>query len=444
MRKLCLMVSVLLVFVCVDSGRSACARSGSGFTVTTETDRDSSVVRRSFRLYYVCSETDIVESYLDNAELMEDIRQHLRKSPRIDSIRIYAYASPEGGYANNARLARGRAEAARDYILANASNSESLKDKIILCPVDENWDGLRKAVAETYKGFDRDYVLRIIDDKSVSTETRKWRLQQLNKGRTWMWIKRNCLKRLRYAEWECWWEEIHPVVPVPAEREAALDSLSPLADRLPVPSAGIIARRWVAPVEEVIDTLPKKIRTVAALKTNLLYDVATALNCEVEFAIGDRFSIMVEDVFPWWTWGPNGNKYAFQMWEMGVEPRWWFKKRDDRDRLAGHFAGIYAMSAKYDFQWDYKACYQGEYWSAGLTYGYVLPLCKWLNMEFSVSAGYLRGPYRHYVPSEEYEVLWRDKYKTGTFSYFGITKAKVSLVIPIWYKYTPRQKKEKE
>lgn len=443
---MCLTVSLLLVLVSLSTGRTAYALSNSGSPVTTAANRDSSVVRRSFKLYYVCSETNIVESYLDNAELMADIREHLRKSPRIDSIKIYAYASPEGGYANNARLARGRAEAARDYILANVSNAESLKDRIVLCPVDENWEGLRKAVDETYKGFDRDYVLRIIDDNSVSTETRKWRLQQLNKGRTWMWIKRNCLKRLRYAEWECWWEEIPPVVPVPAEREAALDSLSPVADMLPVPSAGIIARRWVAPVEvpEVIDTLPKKIRTVAALKTNLLYDVVTALNCEVEIALGDRFSIMVEDVFPWWTWGPNGNKYAFQMWEMGVEPRWWFKKRDDRDRLAGHFAGVYAMSAKYDFQWDYKACYQGEYWSAGLTYGYVLPLCKWLNMEFSVSAGYLRGPYRHYVPSEEYEVLWRDKYKTGTFSYFGITKAKVSLVIPIWYRYTPRQKKEEK
>ena len=56
---------------------------------------------------------------------------------------------------------------------------------------------------------------------------------------------------------------------------------------------------------------------------------------------------------------------------------------------------------------------------------------RWMNMEFSVSAGFLRTDYRHYQPDPGYEHLFRDKYNVGTVSWFGPTKLKVSLVIPI-------------
>ena len=96
-------------------------------------------------------------------------------------------------------------------------------------------------------------------------------------------------------------------------------------------------------------------KTIIALKTNLLYDLITALNFEIEIPIGNKFSIAVEDVFPWWSWGPHDRKYCFQMWEMGIEPRWWFRRTDEREVLTGQFFGVYGMSAKYDFQWNIKA-----------------------------------------------------------------------------------------
>ena len=116
-----------------------------------------------------------------------------------------------------------------------------------------------------------------------------------------------------------------------------------------------------------------------AIKSNLLYDLATALNVEVEIPIGVKWSIMFEDVFPWWH---NGNKWAFQMWEMGVEGRYWFKRTTARKTLTGHFVGLYAMSAKYDFQWKREIDYQGEYWSSGITYGYSMPISKLFNLEW--------------------------------------------------------------
>ena len=188
---------------------------------------------------------------------------------------------------------------------------------------------------------------------------------------------------------------------------------------------------------------PKKM--IAAVKTNLLYDAVTALNVEVEVPIGRHFSVMVEDVFPWWE---TKNKYCFQMWEMGLEGRYWFKgwDPDGREKLRGLFAGVYAMSSKYDFQWDRDINLQGEYWSAGVSAGYAMPIGrrKRVNLEFSLAVGPMHTVFRHYQPTQSYDKLIRDPYnagidyKTGQW-YFGPTKAKVSLVVPIC---VPTGKKE--
>ena len=150
--------------------------------------------------------------------------------------------------------------------------------------------------------------------------------------------------------------------------------------------------------------------------------------------IGKRFSVMVEDVFPWWE---TGNKYCFQVWEMGVEGRFWFKpwKSIGTEKLRGLFVGPYVMSGKYDFQFDRSINYQGEFWSVGLTAGYSLPLGKkkWGNLEFSLSLGYLQSPYRHYLPTDDYAKLIHDPALDGTFYdiFLYPTKAKISLVVPL-------------
>ena len=201
------------------------------------------------------------------------------------------------------------------------------------------------------------------------------------------------------------------------------------------------ANQTIAETTVVPDTTAQKeqkekrpLNTVVALKTNLLFDAVTALNFEVEVPIGKRFSVMVEDVFPWWE---TGNKYCFQVWEMGVEGRFWFKpwKNIGTEKLRGLFVGPYVMSGKYDFQFDKSINYQGEFWSVGLTAGYSLPLGKkkWGNLEFSLSLGYLQSPYRHYLPTDDYAKLIHDPALDGTFYdiFLYPTKAKISLVVPL-------------
>ncbi len=380
------------------------------------------VVKDTFALYYFQNRTKLDENYLDNREQMAKIKDYLARSPRIEKIEIFSYASPEGVFEHNVNLANKRAQVAKDFILRHLPDSGAFTaDDIILSPMAENWDGFYEVVTDSYHRHDREKVLKILEDNSVGNPTKKWRLQQLDGGYTWNYLIRNQMPRLRMATWICVWEKPENLAAIPSR---SLDSLV-------APSYSIHP--------PIIQELEIEERTVLALKTNLLYDAVSALNAEIELPVGDKFSVMLEDVFPWWSGGPNNRKYAFQMWEMGIEPRWWFKKSDSRDQLAGHFLGLYAMSSIYDFQYDRDLCYQGEYWSAGLTYGFALPISKLLNMEFSLSVGFLQSDYRHYQPDPDYEHLFLDKYNTGTLSYFGPTKLKVSLVLPITVKYQKRR-----
>ena len=58
---------------------------------------------------------------------------------------------------------------------------------------------------------------------------------------------------------------------------------------------------------------------------------------------------------------------------------------------------------------------------------------KKVNLEFSLSAGYLYAPFQHYYPADDYSKLYKDLAlgARGNKIYFGPTKAKVSLVVPI-------------
>ncbi len=383
---------------------SICANAESGQTAT-----------QRFTLYYNHSEISIAPDYLGNKAQMDTICRYLAKSPKIDSITIYAYASPEGSFQGNSLLAEKRAEAAREFILSHLAPGAT-EPVIILKAIPENWEGLYRKVHADYHRHDRDKVLKILENGNISDATRKWRLQRLDNGATWRHLINNHMPELRTATWVCTWIPPKPEIRPCPEILAAAPPCFKKGILQPVP---------------LKDEPEKEKVHILSLKTNLLYDAVTALNAEVEVPVGNRFSIAVEDVFPWWSAGPNGKKYAFQIWEMGIEPRWWFRRQDRANRLQGHFAGAYAMSGVFDFQNDTRLCHQGDFWSAGLTYGYSMPLGRNFSMEFSLSLGYLSLDYSHYQPSPDYSHLFLDRYNTGNISYFGPTKLKITFGLPV-------------
>lgn len=363
-------------------------------------------------------------NYMQTGERLKELSDSIASIGigKIDSIRVVSYSSPEGKYLYNLNLSRRRAASTANYLI---KTYPSLQKLIFTTPAGESWHLLRSEI-ENDKSLSpkvREQALKIIDS-DITEEAKKVALKNASPA-LWNKIMRGgWLVRMRHT-----YIDLHYNVPV-------FERVGTVAEIIPAFNKGAETDNQIGMPGRCFESKTK--HTLFALKTNLLYDIVTALNAEIEVPVGKRWSVMWEDVFPWWNWGPNGNKYALQMWEMGIEPRYWFARTCKRDKLDGHFVGLYGMSSRYDFQYDTDACYQGEYWSVGLTYGYAMPIGKVFNLEFSVSAGYLNTDYRHYQPGEEYEALYRDPTKVGTLSYWGPTKLKISLVLPITYTKTRR------
>lgn len=367
--------------------------------------------RREFAIHYRFDRIDVDSSYMDNAAAIDTIRFCLTHSVHIDSITVYAWASPEGGYPHNKWLSEKRAAAAKELLLSLVADSTKLNaGKIKISPLAENWEGLLELVEQNYRRPNRERLLRILRAEGIGEETRKWRIRNLDDGYTWNYLKRHYMKQLRSATWVCVWTSVGAIAPLPEFR----DSL-----RSPQRGLGRTVEAVGGPVSEFS----------FAVKTNLLADLVTAVNLGVEVPLGEDFSVNAHFTFPWWTAGPYGNKYALQMLDAEGELRWWFAKGEER--FEGHYVALQGSGGKFDLQWGRDiGCYQCYNWGVGLSYGYAMSLGKHLNMEFALTLGYLAIDYQHYVPSPDWSVLLRDNAKAGTLHYFGPTGLKVSLVYP--------------
>ncbi len=415
-------------------------------------------------VYFPLSETTIRPEYMGNEANIAVLREMLSDPNRVPSrIVIEGAASPEGPVSINERLGATRAK-----VLVNFLTSEFpyLKDRIVVRSVAEDWAGLRASILAngTLGSSEKEEFIGIID--SNNSPARKEAL--LKASASYPVVEKECLPYVRYArigniEFEA------PAVTEPAVTEPAdttpkdttpKDTVTTVvpADTTSAPVAVDTTDLFpardtleaVAPVDTtakvnpyeggIVPAFPAPAKgyrnMIAAVKTNLLYDAVTGLNVEVEVPIANRFSVAWEDVFPWWE---TGNKYCFQLWEMGAEARFWFKPWETvgTEKLRGWFVGPYVMSGKYDFQYDKSINYQGELWSVGATAGYAMPIGKKkrVNLEFSLSMGYMKTHFRHYLPTDSYDKLIHDP--AGDGSFYNIfkypTKAKVSLVVPISY-----------
>ena len=367
--------------------------------------------RREFAIHYRFDRIDVDSSYMDNAAAIDTIRFCLTHSVHIDSITVYAWASPEGGYPHNKRLSEKRAAAAKELLLSLAADTTKLNEgKIKISPLAENWPGLLELVEKNYHRANRERLLRILRADGIGEETRKWRIKNLDGGETWNYLKRHYMKQLRSATWVCVWTSVGAIAPLPEIR----DSL-----RLPQIGLGRTVEAVGRPVSEFS----------FAVKTNLPADLVTAVNLGVEVPLGENFSLNAHFTFPWWTAGPYGNKYALQMLDAEGELRWWFAPGEER--LQGHYVALQGSGGKFDLQWGRDiGCYQCYNWGVGLSYGYSMSLSEHWNLEFALTLGYLAIDYQHYVPSPDWSVLIKDNAKAGVLHYFGPTGLKVSLVYP--------------
>lgn len=168
-----------------------------------------------------------------------------------------------------------------------------------------------------------------------------------------------------------------------------------------------------------------------AFKTNLLYITLLLINVEAEYYLKKRLSLNIDWQYAWWS-RRSRHKY-YRMAAVSPELRYWFASKDN---FHGHFGGFYLGTGLYEFMARPTCGIQGEFFIAGgLTYGYMFPVGKRLRMELSLGIGYLMTEYRRYHWDKGCYVYE----KTQRYSYFGPTKAKVSLVWPLnLFKRKPR------
>lgn len=92
----------------------------------------------------------------------------------ITSIAVKGFASPEGSYANNRRLAEGRTEALRRWV----EQRYNFKPGFILTAYEpEDWEGLRAAVEADLTIPYRGGLLEIINDSSLEPDARDRKLR---------------------------------------------------------------------------------------------------------------------------------------------------------------------------------------------------------------------------------------------------------------------------
>lgn len=127
------------------------------------------------------SKTDIDATYLNNESELRKILNTIDrckndKDIAITDIIIKGYASPEGKYADNERLAKGRTAAVSDYVKKRLAN-------IGECPLHtsyeaENWEGLKSYIEESSLP-EKSKLLAVINapEFADNPDAREWKLK---------------------------------------------------------------------------------------------------------------------------------------------------------------------------------------------------------------------------------------------------------------------------
>ena len=160
-----------------------------------------------------------------------------------------------------------------------------------------------------------------------------------------------------------------------------------------------------------------------ALKTNMLYDLALVPNGGVEFYLGKNLSVAGNWMYSWWK--SDKVYWYWRVYGGDLALRYWFGNETKEKPLQGHHLGVYGQMLTYDVEVGNKGILADRWsWSAGVEYGYSLPIARRLNLDFTLGVGYHTGEFYEYIPIDGHYVWQATKIR----HYMGPTKAEISLV----------------
>ena len=372
-------------------------------------------------------------AYGDNSVRLSEVVSFLESVMRDSTLELVevsfgGYASPEGGFAINRKLAKERRIALEHYIRERISLPDSI---VTYAEGFIAWERLAELVEMSNMPHKEETVdvLRNIPEftykKGVLVDSRKKHLMELQYGRTWRYMQKNFFGLVRNASVVLVTiRQKEEEVPVVVEEEPVVTPPVPESvDTVAVEEVPVVPDTPIAPVV--------KKPFYMGIKTNMLYDVLAVPNIGVEFYLGKNWSVVGNWMYGWWN--KNSSHHYWRIYGGDIAIRKWFGKKAEEKPLTGHHLGLYGQAFTYDFEWGGKGYMGGKpggtlwektNYAAGVEYGYSLPIAHRLNIDFTLGVGYWGGRYYKYEPMDGH-YIWQ---ATKNRRWFGPTKAETSLV----------------
>ena len=370
----------------------------------------ASVHGEHIHFHFRFDKTAVDTTYMSNRDSYIRLIESISKP--IQSVEIRVVSSPEGSERRNSYLAEQRAQAITDFVI-ESSHGKIGMDDIRITVTAENWEGLLEAVTENYHRHDRIKVLEIISTEGISDATREWRLGRLDNGYTWNYIKRKycpqlrqaCIVGIQYKEFEPL-----PNIDIDFKNEVGTSHSRTLDISLTEPRTS---------------TQPK-IKPDAdfnfGISTNTLLDLAMTPNIGIELYTDNGWAAGASWSHAWWS-----REASHKFWRIfggELDIRKYLGTHSKTAIPAGHHIGIYGQGYSYDFESGGRGMMSRFTYGVGVEYGYTLPICNSLNVDFALGFGYLGGEYMLYDP-EDGCYVWKE---TRIRHLTGPTKAEISLI----------------
>ena len=395
----------------------------------------------SARIYYRHGYRYVDTSLRSNGSVLKNLCTKIEKSLQeetLEKVVIYAYTSPDGTNKANLTLAARRMDSLESWLLRNtplpATMLETNSGGIA-------WGLLRDAVSKSEMQYKKE-VLQILDNTPVWVfdsngkviGSRKKELMDLKGGVPYRYMYEHLFPDLRSSIAIMLYIRTSGPQTEEEREPAASEKTSPAAPEkdmvTTVPEESVPPAteksEAVAPDEKTTAAVPEQERYEPlhklALKTNIIYDLALMPSLEVEYMINERWSVNAEGEVAWWK--NNGKHKYYQIATLSPEVRYWFKTKK---RWHGHYVGLFGGGSWYDLE-NGKRGYKGEFWKAGLSYGYMFPIGRSLSFEAGLGLGFLRTWYEEYLPIDGHYVYQQ----SSRTNWIGPVKLKFTLVWRLW------------
>ena len=147
--------------------------------VTIQLTDNPAALNRSATLHFGNGASGIQDNFMDNAAGLEKLKTMAQST--APDLFIYVKSSPEGNETANERLGNRRGKAIEKRL-----RQLGFSGKVSIIYAGEDWEGLAQAVEASADLPDKEAILNILSDNTMTRNSRKKALQALDYGKTWL------------------------------------------------------------------------------------------------------------------------------------------------------------------------------------------------------------------------------------------------------------------